>query len=78
LDAEFGKCRCFSVSAFGARSAGEVGAFRPERVDMPMKWLLKEAGVEGRMSRQGILVFLTLAVVAPLTTLAIVVAKLVF
>lgn len=78
LNHEFGKCRCFSVSAFGARTAFDVGAFRPERIDLPMKWLLKEAGVEGRMSRQGILVFLALAVVAPLTTLAILVATLVF
>ncbi len=78
LDEEFGKCRCFSVSAFGARAPGDVGAFRPERIDLPMKWLLKEAGVEGRMSRQGILLFLALVVVAPLTTLAIIVAKLVF
>ena len=78
LDHEFGKCRCFSVSAFGARAADDVGAFRPERIDLPMKWLLKEAGVEGRMSRQGILVFLACAVVAPLTTLAVWVATLVF
>lgn len=78
LDHEFGKCRCFSVSAFGARTADDVGAFQPERIDLPMKWLLKEAGVEGRMSRQGILVFLALAVVAPLTTLAVLVATLVF
>ncbi len=78
LDSEFGKCRCFSVSALGARRANDFGAFRPERIDLPMKWLLKEAGVEGRMSRQGILLFLALVVVAPLTTLAVWVATLVF
>lgn len=78
LDAEFGVCRCFSVSALGARTSSNSGKFQPERIDLPMRWLLKEAGVEGRMSRRGVLIFLTCVVFAPLATLAVWVATLIF
>ncbi len=64
LDAQFRVCRCFSVSAFG-KKATQSGSFQPRRVDEPFEWLINVSGIDSRMGKFGVLIFLFCVVVIP-------------
>lgn len=61
LEDHFGECRCFSVSAFG-HSKDEIKPFQPQRVELPLLWLLDRAGIDSRMGKEGVLLSLLMIV----------------
>ncbi len=75
LDDQFGRVRCFSVSSLGKRREGQEGAFEPERVDLPFKWLF-ETACPRQMNKFGLTLFLLCVVVVPLTSLVVWIIKL--